>query len=309
MATSVSDFDELGQKWSEGNTGTSAQTSESRNYAFTSFALDLFEKYFDESKMKYLIIGKEKCPTTGKEHLQGYVNLKSSRNFKYMKKNIFKNGEHFAQCIASPEINIKYCKKDGDFKEWGTMPNQGKRTDLIKLKDDIMSGERTVRDITLDDPMAFHQYGRTLKEIENIKMQSMYRTEMTEGIWYYGKTDTGKSHRAYEGFNPDTHYLWCDDHGFWMNYRQQDVVLINEFRGQIPYYKLLELVDKYPLNVPVKGGYPVPFISKKVIVTSSLHPREIYHNLSQNDKLDQLYRRFKIIECIDHHLEREVTEN
>ena len=45
-----------------------------RNVCFTGFNETGYE--FNEKQMKYLVVGKEICPTTGKEHWQGYVELK-----------------------------------------------------------------------------------------------------------------------------------------------------------------------------------------------------------------------------------------
>ena len=90
-------------------------------------------------------------------------------------------------------------------------------------------------------------------------------------------------------------------------YRQQDIVIINEFRGQIPYSELLDLIDKWPKTVKRRNREPVPFTSKHVIITSSLHPKDVYKNLSQTDKMDQLYRRI-ILHKLDY-IEFEKTQN
>ena len=143
--------------------------------------------------------------------------------------------------------------------------------------------------------MAVHQYGRTLDRLEDIRMRSVARTEMTKGVWLWGPTGTGKSHRAanMEG----TQYWWTNDNGWWDGYKQQDVVILNDFRGNIAYGEMLQMVDKWPYAVRRRGREPMPFTSKMVVVTSSLHPKDVYKNLSAEDKLAQLERRFDIIKC------------
>lgn len=182
--------------------------------------------------------------------------------------------------------------------EYGIKPynTQGQRTDLVQMKNSILAGEQTSEDILVAMPGLFHQYGRTIEKLEDIAMRGRFRNEMTLCDWIVGDTGKGKSHRAFKDFHPTTHYvLPLQDKGWWDGYRQQEVVIINEFRGQIPYSELLDLIDKWPKSVPRRGREPLPFTSKKIIITSSLEPNEVYHNLSINDSLTQLYRRINII--------------
>ena len=97
-----------------------------------------------------------------------------------------------------------------------------------------------------------------------------------------------------ERYHPDTHYVWKDDKGWQDGYSGQETVIVNDFRGSIPYGELLNLVDKWPHFVPRRGREPAPFLAKKFIVTSSLTPEQVYHNLAASDSLDQLSRRFKV---------------
>ena len=100
--------------------------------------------------------------------------------------------------------------------------------------------------ILVEEPIKIHQYGRTLEKIDDLRMSKMFRTEMTDGIWLWGGTGTGKSHEAFSGYNPDTHYMWVNDKKWWDQYKQQDIVILNDFRGEIAYNELLQMIDKWP---------------------------------------------------------------
>lgn len=263
-----------------------------RNWAFTSFETD-YELYVTPLA-KYLIIGQEICPKTKRKHLQGYVHLNEAKTFSYIKKHYFNRGEHFEVARGTHEDNIKYCSKDGKYAEWGVKPKQGARTDLCAIKDELVSGETTIDEIVLERPDIYHQYGRTLNAIEERVMAGKFRTSMTRGIWLWGKTGTGKSHIALEKFTPETHYIVPNDNGWWDNYRQQKYVVINDFRGHISYNELLQMVDKWPYSVKRRGKAPLPFTSEFVIITSSLPPDKVYHNRDEEDKIEQLHRRFNI---------------
>lgn len=239
---------------------------------------------------RYICVGMEQGEN-GTPHYQGYVYFNDAKTFTSIKKKLPR--AHIEVARGTPQQNNKYCTKDGNLLiEQGTIPQQGKRTDLCAKKDEIMNGKK-VDDIILEDPEFYHQYGRTLHKIEDLRMRQVYRTEMTEGEWVYGTTGTGKSEYAFKDYDPKTHYIWKYEKNGWQDgYAQQPIVIIDEFRGQMTMNELLMMIDKHPnFFVQRRGREPLPFTSKKVIITSSLAPGEVYHNLCANDKLDQLYRR------------------
>lgn len=302
-------LDETSQKCSEGNIGTSEQKSKSRSraYCFTSFNLN--EPLFMDC-MKYLCYSPEICPTTQKPHWQGYFYLYDQKTMSAACK-IFKEYKISVKVArGDPDENRTYCggdryikddkikEKNPNFKEFGTMPSQGKRTDLDAIKDEIIAGKK-VDDICIERPMVYHQYGRTLEKIEEITNRTKFRKWMTTCDWYWGETGTGKSHHAFQSYSPETHFKYnLNDSGFWNGYTGQEVVIINEFRGQIPYSELLDLIDKWPKDVKIKGKSCVPFLAKHIIITSSLHPEDVYHNLAERDSLNQLKRRVQIIHLV-----------
>ena len=219
------------------------------------------------------------------------------------KKSLNKIGDLFGKTHASVRVmngsfeeNCSYCRKDEKFHEHGDCPQQGKRGDLIETKNKILSGEMSVDDIALEDPHTFHQYGRTLERIELIALRKRFRSWMTKGIWYWGSTGTGKSHTAFKDYDPSTHYIKDLNENFWNGYKGQPIVIMNEFRGQIPFSELLDLCDKWPKTVKWKCSEGVPFLAKTLIVTSCKRPEDIYYNiLSEDESIDQLRRRFDIV--------------
>lgn len=279
----------VAQRCSEGNTGTS-ELKKSRTFCFTNYDVE-HPIIFNESDMRYLIQGYEICPSTGRPHLQGYMALKVQMSRNAWNK---KYGPHNCRYAdGDADQNKIYCSKDGKFTEFGKLPISGERNDLEQLKNRIIEGTK-VDEITMENPMMYHQYGRTLERIETIVNRGKYRTWMTEGIWLHGKTGSGKSHAAFQGYNPEEYYIWNDDNGWWDGYKGQEIVIINDFRGQIKYGELLNLIDKWPHSVPRRNHEPWPFLAKKVIITSSLKPQEVYNNLYENDKIDQLLRRLQV---------------
>lgn len=271
------------------------------------------EKQFQDWKgVKAGVFGYETCPKTKRIHAQYTLFFRTGKRFTTIKKKFkklhFEDVKHF-------EKSIQYCKKgeqshqeweskgnqgpnygrDAKVTEWGTYPQQGARGDLMDLKDQIVNGESTVTDILLDNPMMYHKFGRTLEKIQQYRYKLMFRTVQTTCTWYIGPTGVGKSHKAFDGYHPLTHYLYPKDLHWWDNYEMEETVIINEFRAEIKFGKMLELLDKWPCVVPRRGQCPRPFLTKHVIITSLLHPSEIYCNVSERDDFKQLLRRINIV--------------
>lgn len=283
--------------------------SKSRNWCFTwnnypaIFNADVITQQNVEAifgKFKYICIGRE-VGASGTPHIQGYVDWINARPLGGLTR--INSSIHWEMRRGTWNQAVSYCKKDNNFSEYGTPNEQGARKDLKQLRDEIAAGLR-VDDVLMEDPMVYHQYGRTLNKIEDLTMRKKYRTEMTQGIWYWGRTGVGKSHTALQGFTPETHYIWPNDKGWWDGYVQQPVVVINDFRGEIPYNEMLQLIDKWPLSLRRRNREPIPFMSSLVIITSSLPPEEVYHRRAEEDLIQQLLRRITVIELTG----TEVTE-
>lgn len=267
-------------------------TYKTRSMVFTQHDMEN-TPFFDPLYMRYLVYGTEVCPTTGKKHYQGYVYWTHPRRHTAVCK-MWKCWTRPAN--GTPKQASDYCKKDGTYVEKGELPIQGKRSDLDSLAQKILNGEKTAEDVLIEEPMTYHMYGRTINALEDVAMRKKFRTEMTKCTWYVGKTGVGKSHAAFQGYSPDTHYkLTLKDKGWWDGYRQQETVIINDFRGSIDYDELLNILDKWPHSVPRRGREPLPFTSKHVIITSPLTPEEVYCRRHYKDDIEQLMRRVEVV--------------
>lgn len=289
---------------------TPGKTYRSRAWAITWW--DDQPIVFNPDQMRYLLQAPEICPDSGKHHYQSYVVWNNDKTLSASLKNLkpFVIHPRLTSCLGSFQENLDYIRgpygpklingisKEKPFNpkwtEYGDKPSQGARGDLKLLKDQIVSGESSVNKIVIERPDMYHQYGRTLHKIEDLVQRKTWRTEMTKGLWIWGPTATGKSHTAFEGYSEETHYLYEDDKGWWDAYEGQETVIMNDFRGDIAFNTLLKIVDKWPHKVSRRGREQAQFVSKKVIITSSLPPHKIYKNRYIEDDMKQLYRRFEI---------------
>lgn len=264
-----------------------------------------------------LVYGKE-VGASGTPHLQGFVRFESAKTMSAVHK--LKGWKRTAlKASEKPLSAIDYCKKgkqshdeweqygvtgptygvDADVFELGAY-RQGERSDLTAVYNRVKEGA-SVDDICWENPDAFLKCHKALERLEDIRLLKTFRTEMTEGIWIYGKTGTGKSESVFEDYSGDGGvYVYPYDNGWCDGYRQNNTVILDEFRGQVTFHEILRMADKHPnCWMRRRNKPPMPFTSKRVIVTSSIPPCMVYCNLSKEDSLDQLYRRYKVYERID----------
>lgn len=198
---------------------------------------------------------------------------------------------------GSWEENLEYTTKEGNaLRVEGEGPQQGARNDLIGMKRKLDEGA-TLADLYEYDFGCAAKYSRAFKEYIDLKQRSQMRTEQTTCDWIFGPTGAGKSHIAFNSVDLSDTYIWKNDGGWWDGYEGQTYVIINEYRGEIPYGELLSMLDKWPHSVRRRCREPAPFVSKHVVITSSMHPRKVYWKLNAKDSIDQLMRRVKVIEC------------
>lgn len=91
---------------------------------------------------KYLVFGYENGAALGTPHLQGFTVLKKPKTLSGFKKAMGTERLHVENAFGSDEEAAKYCKKDGNVEEFGSLEkNQGHRSDVDKMKDAIMAGK------------------------------------------------------------------------------------------------------------------------------------------------------------------------
>jgi len=279
---------------------------EQRDYCFTLFPnvnnLPDFNSLGNHKQVRYLIVGEEYTPTTKKLHYQCYIYFHNNKNFSSTKKLLFgllKTHCNFRKCRGSTKENIAYCSKDEKYNEFGNEPIQGARTDFEAIHTNLKEGTTTIRDIILTKPLIYHQFSKVLNATADALAynRDIEREWMTEGIYCYGGSGLGKSYKwRQERLLNKKNWFNVDNDVYkkqwWDGYTNQENVLLNEFRGQITEDELFELVDEGAHSVPIRGQTKIPFLAKRVIITTCLEPKDLYPNYKGEWK--QFYRRFKI---------------
>lgn len=242
----------------------------------------------------YSTYGVETCPETKKEHLQGYSYRKSACTMKAMKKWLGQETIHLQVAGGTAEQNKLYCQKGIQSKEeWteqkgegpnygkeamifecGTIPKQGVRQDIIDLRDSI-SSKRCLSDMLCEDVnlAALAQFGRFSDMVFQASLKKRTRLwRELEVIVHHGATGTGKTRVPYDLGA----YKWEPvTPEWWDGYDGENILLIDEFYGQLKPARMLAILDGYQLRLPIKGGHTYAQWTK-IYITSNVHPDEWY---------------------------------
>lgn len=109
-----------------------------------------------DRQLEYLVFGNE-VGDSGTPHLQGFVAFLARVRLTQLKQ-VISERAHF-EAAKFPEKAAEYCKKDGDFIEFGTLTlTKGKRTDIDAFKDDVKLGVLTVKELRDAHSIMFAKY-------------------------------------------------------------------------------------------------------------------------------------------------------
>jgi len=233
--------------------------------------------------VKYLVVGREICPETGKKHHQGYV--------------IWKNGKtKQATCRLLPEATrvdvqradddhdaARYCWKDNDLVvEAGSRPAPGSRTDIRSVRALVKAGNgmKAVTEATES-----YQALRTAEIM--LRYHEPVRTWKPEVFWYWGAPGTGKTKLARKQAGRDA---WISGRSllWWHDYDAHENIIIDDFRDTFcSFQELLRILDREAYSLEIKGSFR-QLLAKRIWITSCKPPQSVYNT---REDTDQLLRR------------------
>lgn len=220
---------------------------------------------------KYLVWGYEVAPETGTPHLQGFVCWENPRSLDKFKESVSPR-LHLEKMRGTHKQASEYCiyddyptnKVKNKHEEFGELPAQGQRTDWCVAVEQIVSGV-PVEEVVVAQPQLLPGI-RALERFKALTLKPKHRD--VEVIVLYGDAGTGKSRYAWDNY-PD---LFSKPNGeWWDGYTGQTTLLLDDYYGGIQYSEFLKVLDRYPLQVPVKGGF-VYAQYDRVIITSNKAP-------------------------------------
>ncbi len=274
------------------------QGPQRKNWRFTIFqgdlsvhdSLDLWEQAIRNvvpNGVNYLVFQQELAPTTGTEHIQGFVALSQRKRSVQVGQLFQVQHTCFDGCDGTPSDNRGYCTDDDKRApakqpfEYGTLPGgQGKRTDLDRAIDLVKSGHGVKRLIDDAGSSYLRYHGGFDKLASHYKSQRVAKAEtLTVSLYVvWGTPGSGKTTWAHE-FDPGNSYEMPDPvrgGTVWMpDYDGQRTLIIEDYDGEYPYGTLKRMCDGTFTKFQTKGGHNYAEWDM-IVITSNFHPRYWY---------------------------------
>nr|AJP36392.1 replication-associated protein [Avon-Heathcote Estuary associated circular virus 10] len=268
--------------------GTEPGTKTYRAICFTEFKK--LTNWDDvKSQLRYYAYAEETCPNTGKKHYQGFAYSWKKVRFSAWKK-MFPTA-HIEQMRGNFRENTAYCSKEGNLIEFGEKPNEnGVQGTAIEYKRRLEEGQTTME--IAEDENLFGQYLHSYRALE--KYEQHFRGKklkvdhnVPEVYIRWGPSGTGKTHGVFKQYGRDKVCIVPDNTGHWFdNCNNSDVMLFDdvEIDAIPPISKFLRLTDRYPMQVPTKGGF-IWWKPKVIVFTSNLPWEQWWNTLNTEHKI------------------------
>lgn len=202
----------------------------------------------------------------GTYHTHLYLQGRGGINFSTIKKRF--EGGHFEMAKGTASQNRDYVMKSGKWEkdkkhetqvpdtieEWGEMPveRQGARNDLADLYSMLKSGMSDY-DILEQMPDAIANIDKLDKVRQILVFEEYRKKERDVCVTYiYGDTGTGKTRGIFEKYGYDMVYRVVDYKHPFDSYRGQQIIMFDEFRSSIRPDLFLQLIDRYPVELPCR---------------------------------------------------------
>lgn len=247
------------------------------------------EDQLDTDLVDYVVVGEE-VGENGTPHFQGYVCFKKKYLFTSVKKLLPR--AHWEPMKTNPQKASDYCKKDGAFHEFGSLPIGGGQR-VAKNWDEARTLARTNRLDDIDSSIYVPHYG-SLKRIASDHCVKVPSLDRLTNEWHFGPTGLGKS-RTVRTKYPDAFIK--DANQWWDGYSGEEVVIIEDLDVyNISLGRYIKLWgDHYSFPADMKHQGKKDIRPKRFIITSNYKPSEIWID---ERTYGPIQRRFRLIEYI-----------
>lgn len=238
--------------------------------------------------IQYLVMGKEIAPDTGTPHYQGYVVYNTQLRATQVKKLMPRAHIEIKYEYSTPQQAAVYCKKDGDWEEYGILPltkEQGtmKRWDDARASARIGDFESIPSDLLI---RYYHSFKRYYQD-NPVKPQDL---DERHNVWIYAPSGYGKSYYARKRY-PD--YYDKPPNKWFIGYSGEQTMLCDDYgpeQCRYLHWYMKRWADIFSFPMETKGGGK-QIRPKHIIVTSQYTIEECFQDL---ETITAIKNRFKV---------------
>ncbi|AWY06806.1 MAG: Rep catalytic domain protein [Circoviridae sp.] len=251
----------------------------------------LVERFGGESAVNYVIVCQEEHKKTGGIHMHAFAILTNDLGRFDADKFDYEGRHCNIKGVRSIQKSIEYVRKDGKWADWGEEPAWKKHVDTKEKNAAIR--EMGVARAVEEGIIPIHQARNILAAVNMLEAMELSERKPPTVYWFYGPTGSGKTRRAWEVAGQNA-WISSQDLRWFDGYNGQRGAILDDLRsGSCAMNFLLRLLDRYPLNVPIKGGF-VFWKPEVIVITCPVKPEELFVNREtgeQWDHIDQVIRR------------------
>lgn len=223
-------------------------------------------------------------------------------------------GMHIEATKGSKDQAEDYINKRGKFKEKGETVvyitrhgeikgAQGQRRDLEVIEDLLNQGAKP--DFIMSMSLSYRRYEKFIRdEYFARRYRATPRQRNVSVRWHVGDSGTGKSYiqmQLAEKYGDDEVYVVTDYEHPFDKYNGEKALVLDEFRGQMKFSFLMNLLDGYRIQLPCRYSN-VYALWDEVHICTVLPPECVYAKMvaenREYDEYEQLRRR---IDCVVYH--------
>lgn len=271
-----------------------------KNWLFTGWeekgcptVAEVWAEFGDEGKtpmLDYICGQREKAPSTGMMHIQGWCQFKKKQFLTGVVKALPSKLFHLESCRGTEEQNKKYCSKpetsEGKFEEFGNYSQQGKARVLKDIADDMAAGT-SYKKLWAKYPQMMIRHFAGVREgckmLQECKMpparkiedfclewQDLKVTDWSKTQIFWGVSGTGKTEFARAHFNNPLVVRHLDQLALFDETEHDGIIFDDMNLIKHPRHAVIHLVDQdLPSAIHIRYGLAhIPMHTKKIFTTN-----------------------------------------
>ena len=259
---------------------------------------EMLKESLSQFESSYYCMADEKTES-GMLHTHLYFETRNNCRFETVKKR-FPKIAHIDKACGTLQECRDYVRKEGKYlnseKALTSLPETFEESGAMEEKESKAAGKKKVIMALIEQGLSdyqiiklYPQFAFNTKEISDVRhcyLRDKYKNQrrFLEVSYLYGAPGTGKTKSIFDAFEggqicritsyPKGKPVYFDA------YDTQDVLVFEEFYGQIPMEDMLNYLDIYPLELPARFHDRVACYTK-VFITSNIPFKEQYREIQR----------------------------